>query len=223
MSTNTYFEGLYSSPNEDQRLFENLIVECIQMHGRDFYYIPRTLTNFDSFFGEDSQSAFNSAFTLEFYLENLQQWGDQGHFLSKFEVELRDSAYLVVAQTRFAEVVTSRLPNITRPREGDILAFPSTVDRRMRFFEISYVNPEDVFYQLGKLYTYKLTVKNFEYNGETFDVGIPNLDSFDPDSFIPTIVTDPTAAPEVVPTDAEYIGDQKDVLFDPADTNPLVN
>lgn len=224
MSTNVYFEDLYKSPNQDQKLFESIIIESIQIHGRDFFYIPRTLTNFDSFFGEDSQSAFKQAFTLELYLENLQQWGDQGHFLSKFEVELRDSAYLVVSQARFAEVVTSNIPSIVRPREGDILAFPSEIDKRMRFFEITYVNNEDVFYQLGKLYTYKLTVKNFEYNGEEFNVGIDNLDTFNPDSFIPTMVTDPLQAPEVVQTDVEYIETQTDNLIDPADRgNPILD
>ena len=224
MTTNAYFEGLYTAVDKDQRLFESLIIEAIKIHGRDFYYIPRTLTNFDSFFGEDSQSAFNSAFKIELYLENLQQWGDQGHFLSKFEVELRDSAYLVVSQSRFNEVITSNMPNIVRPREGDILAFPSTLDNRMRFFEISYVNNEDVFYQLGKLYTYKLTIKNFEYNGEQFDTGITSFDNFNPDAFIPTMVVDPQQAPVVVPTDSDYIQTSKDILVDPTDNeNPILS
>lgn len=222
MSTNTYFEDLYNS-HEDQNLFEELIVECIKQYGRDFYYIPRTLTNFDSFFGEDSQSAFKSAFKVELYLENIQQWGDQGNFLSKFNVEIRDSAKLVVAQTRFKEVVTSQLPNIVRPREGDILAFPEEVDGRTRFFEITYVDKEDVFYQLGKLYTWAMTMKNFEYNGEEFATGVDNLDEFNPDAFIPKpYVVDPSEDPILVPNDNQVIEDVATDLIDQSESNPLL-
>ena len=84
MSTNTYFADMYTATDADQALFDDLIVESIKVHGRDFYYLPRTLTNFDSFFGEDSISAFNSAVTLEFFMENVQGWEGDGKFLSKF-------------------------------------------------------------------------------------------------------------------------------------------
>ena len=188
MSTNAYFADLYTATDADQALFDDLIVESIKVHGRDFYYLPRTLTNFDSFFGEDSISAFNSAVTLEFYMENVQGWEGDGKFLSKFGLEIRDEATLTVARSRFREEVTSLFPDITVPREGDVIVFPSTVDKRMRAFEISYVNGESVFYQLGELYIWKLTVRNFEYNGESFNTGVDSIDDYETESSIATVI-----------------------------------
>ena len=185
---NQYFADLYTATDADQALFDDLIVESIKVHGRDFYYLPRTLTNFDSFFGEDSISAFNSAVTLEFYMENVQGWEGDGKFLSKFGLEIRDEATLTVARSRFKEEVTALFPDITVPREGDVIVFPSTVDKRMRAFEISYVNGESVFYQLGDLYIWKLTVRNFEYNGESFNTGVESIDDYETESSIATII-----------------------------------
>jgi hypothetical protein len=181
MSTNPYFSSQSVAYTQDQALFNNLIVEAIQAKGLDHYYLPRTLRNFDQFFGEDQASAFNDALQIEMFMESVEQWGGDGSFLGKFGLEIRDSAKLIVSQSRFEEVVTSEYPEITRPREGDIIAFPSPIDRRMRFFEISFVNNEATFYQIGKLYTYELTVKNFEYTGESFGTGVEELDSFELD------------------------------------------
>ena len=188
MTTNAYFESSYTASDADQELFQDLITESIQVHGRDMYYLPRTLTNFDEFFGEDSVSAFNSAIVLEFYLENVMGWEGDNKFLSKFGLEIRDEATLTVARSRFREEVTSLFPDITVPREGDVIVFPSTVDKRMRAFEISYVNGESVFYQLGELYIWKLTVRNFEYNGESFNTGVDSIDDYETESSIATII-----------------------------------
>lgn len=179
MSTNPYFSSQSVAFTQDQVLFNNLVVESIQTKGLDYYYLPRTLRNFDQFFGEDQASAFNSATPIEMYQESVDSWGGDGSFLSKFGLEQRDSAKLIVSQTRFAAEISTRFPEITRPREGDIVAFPSPIDRRMRFFEISFVNNESTFYQIGRLYTYELTVKNFEYTGEQFGTGIAELDEYD--------------------------------------------
>lgn len=188
MSTNAYFQSLYSATTADQTLFNNLIIESIQCHGRDMHYLPRTLTNFDSFFGEDAISAFNSAITLEFFLENVQGWEGDNKFLSKFGLEIRDEATLIVARSRFNEEVTSIFPDIKVPREGDIIVLPSTLDKRTRAFEISYVEGESVFYQIGELYIWKLKIRNFEYNGEAFNTGIQGLDDYETESSIATVI-----------------------------------
>lgn len=181
MPTNPFFQSQSVAYAQDQTLFDSLVVEAIQAKGLDHYYLPRTLKNFDQFFGEDQASAFNSAVAIEMYLENIDSWGGEGSFIEKFGLEIRDSAKLIVSQTRFEQAVTQAFPEITRPREGDIIAFPSPIDRRMRFFEITFVNNEATFYQIGKLYTYELTVKNFEYTGETFETGLEELDSYEVD------------------------------------------
>jgi hypothetical protein len=189
MATNPYFTDTYVSPTEDQDLVNQLIVESIQIKGWDHAYLPRTLTNFDSFFGEDQISAFNQLATVEMYLETVQQWTDDGSFLSKFGLEIRDSAKLVVAISRFNETIATQFPEVTRPREGDIIAFSSPIDNRRRLFEITYVNTENPFYQIGKLYTYTMTVKNFEYTGETFNTGDTTIDQYQDDNALILDVT----------------------------------
>jgi len=178
MATNQYFESNYSATTADQVLVEELIIEAIQIHGRDLYYLPRDLNNFDSFFGEDQISSFNNAVPLEFYMENVQSWQDDGSFLSKFGMEIRDSATFAVSQKRFTEEITSEYPNITRPREGDILVLPIEIDNRKRAMEITFVRNEEIFYQIGKLYIWTVTVKNFEFSGEIFNTGIPRIDDY---------------------------------------------
>lgn len=177
MTTNSYFDSSFNALSEDQALYNDLIVESIQTHGRDFYYLPRTLTNFDEFFGEDSVSAFKHALLIELYLDNVEGWQGEGDFLSKFGLEIRDQATLSCSVTRFEQVITSQYPNITRPREGDVIVFPSTHDKRIRAFEISFVEKENPFYQLGRLYTYKITVRTFDYNGENFETGVDDIDN----------------------------------------------
>lgn len=178
MATNRYFSDLYTAKNEDQTLAEDIIIESIQIHGRDMYYLPRDLNNFDSFFGEDQVSSFRNAIAVEFFPESIMSWQDDGSFLSKFGMEIRDSATFAVAIKRFKQEITGRFPEIVRPREGDILVLPETLDHRKRCMEITFVKNEEIFYQLGKLYIYTITVKNFEYTGETFETGITEIDDY---------------------------------------------
>jgi len=40
-----------------------------------------------------------------------------------------------------------------------------------------FVEHEAIFYQLGSLQTWDISCELFEYNNETFDTGIPDIDS----------------------------------------------
>ncbi len=46
-------------------------------------------------------------------------------------------------------------------------------------FELKFVQHQDPFYQLGKLYVYKLQVELFQYASEKIDTGLPTLDAFE--------------------------------------------
>lgn len=177
MATNPYFESSFTARDYDQQLTRELIIEAIQIHGRDYYYLPRTLQNFDKFFGEDASSAFRDVGTVEMYLENVQGWEGESSFLGKFGMEIRDEATLVVSRQRWAETVGQQF-GLSYPREGDIVVFPFEVDERVRAFEITWVDDEPTFYQLGKIDMYRIKCTLYEYSGEEFDTGVENIDSY---------------------------------------------
>lgn len=178
MSTNPYFESSFTAGQYDQELYNQLVMESIQVHGRDYYYLPRTLTDYNQLFGEDVVSTFKSAAKVEMYLENITGWEGEQQFISKFGIEIRDEASLIVNRTRFEEEIGSKF-GFKYPREGDLVIFPYEVDERIRVFEISFVDPDAVFFQLGKNYVYRLKVRVFEYNGEDFDTGIDQIDKYE--------------------------------------------
>lgn len=178
MATNPYFSSNYVGYLAEQDLVESLIIETHKNYGWDFKYLPRTLVNYDDLYGEDTKSAFNDAYTLEFYVKSFEGYVG-GSFISKFGLTVTEELILTCARKRFKEEVTTQQAEITRPREGDLIYIPYQIDERIRVFEISYVNPIEVFSQLGERYTYEIKCKVFDFNGESFDTGDTELDSFE--------------------------------------------
>ena len=182
MATNSYFESSFNARYADQKLFDDLIIESIEIHGRNYYYLPRTLTNFDKFFGEDAKSEFKDIAQIEMYLESTDGWEGDGSFISKFGMEIRDEATLVVSRSRWKETIES-LFGLKFPREGDVIVFPDEIDYHVRAFEISWVDDEPSFYQLGALSTFRMKVRVFEHNGERFDTGVKDIDTYNKYSY----------------------------------------
>jgi hypothetical protein len=174
MSTNVYFT---QGTRNEQYLVEDLIIESLRIFGQDMYYIPRTLVSKDNILGEDRLSQFKSSFPIEMYFENVDSFDGQGAFIQKFGLMMEQSATLVVARRRWDQLVgrfgQTTLPQ--RPNEGDLLYFPLTKG----LFEIKFVKHQDPFYQLGKLYVYKLQVELFQYSSERIDTGIKEVDVFE--------------------------------------------
>ena len=102
MPTNVYFD--HGNTNE-QRLYEDLIVEQLSIYGQDVYYLPRTLVNEDTILGEDTASKFTSAYAIEMYVENTDGFEGEQEIIRKFGVELRDDVSLVVSKTRWEKVL----------------------------------------------------------------------------------------------------------------------
>lgn len=171
---NVYFS--HGTRNE-QYLLEDLIVESISIWGQEFYYIPRTLVAKDEILGEDRLSKFKDAYPIDMYLESVDGFEGQGAFIQKFGLMMEQSATLTVARRTWERVVGRHggtiLPN--RPCEGDLLYFPLTKG----LFEIKFVDHQDPFYQLKKLYVYKLQVELFQYSSEKMETGIPAIDVFE--------------------------------------------
>jgi hypothetical protein len=187
MATNPYFTQ--GTANE-QNIVEDLIIESLKIYGKDLYYIPRTLVSKDEILGEDRLSKFINSYPCEMYFENVDSFEGQGAFIQKFGLMMEQSATLVIARKRWEQLVgvhgTTILPN--RPCEGDLIYYPLTKG----LFEIKFVKHQDPFYQLGKLYVYKLQVELFQYSSEKIDTGIDAIDEFES---LKTFSTDPTRSP----------------------------
>jgi hypothetical protein len=109
------------------------------------------------------------------YLSNTMGFEGEGDLLTKFGVEIRDTATFIVARRRWDEEVskTGNAVLAARPAEGDVLYFPLTKS----YFEIRRVETRDPFFQVGKLYVYKLESELMQFSSERFETGITEIDS----------------------------------------------
>lgn len=159
--------------SSEQRLVEDIVIECLKIYGFDVYYLPRTTVYQDDVLNEDALNSFNQAYMLEMYLANVNGFEGDGDFMSKFGVEIRDSATFVVSRRRWEEAVkrvgTTQLDS--RPAEGDILFFPLTKS----YFEIRRVETKDPFFQVGKLYVYKLECELMQFSSERFNTPVEEI------------------------------------------------
>jgi len=158
-------------------LVEDLVIEAMQIHGMDVYYLPQTTRDqVDMLYGEDTLKEFRSAYGIEMYLENVSGMDGEGDFISKFGLEIRDEVTLLMSRRRFASLGTS----LIRPREGDLVYIPLL----QNFFEISFVEHENnqaMFYTLGRgrggnVYVYALKLKQFVFSEEIISTGVDEID-----------------------------------------------
>ncbi len=168
MAINPYF---YNNTNE-QNLVEDITVEIIKATGQDCLYVPREYLSIDRVFGEDPGSSFTTTYTIEMYLQSFKGF-DGTDIITQFGIEIKDKVSLVMARRRFKEEVTNKNTAITRPREGDLIYFPTSKS----LFEINFVEHENPFYPLGKLYSYLITAELFTYSYEKIETDIAALDS----------------------------------------------
>lgn len=176
MTVNYYFQGgVPESFSPEQQLIESMIIESIQITGMDVYYVPRTLVPADvnPIFLEDALASYEDAYRIEAYLDNAQGFDGDGAMMSKFGIQISDTCTFVVARARWEQEIgmtgKTRLP---RPIEGDLVYLPLTKS----FFEIMKVDATNPFYQLGKLFTYKLECELFQYSHERITTGVDEID-----------------------------------------------
>jgi hypothetical protein len=161
----------------EQGLLEDLVIEQIKMFGKDVYYIPRTLVNEDTVFGEDNLSSFNGAHLIEAYIEDAGGFRGDGDVFSKFGVRISDQVTFIVSRSRFTAAVDDNAALIVegRPNEGDLVYLPLA----NKIFEIQYVEHEVPFYQLGQNYVWGLRCELFEYSDEDIDTGVAAVDAIE--------------------------------------------
>jgi hypothetical protein len=174
MATSVYFNN-YNSIAE-QRVVEDLIVESIKIMGFDSYYCPIfNQEDRDILYGEDPIKKFKSAFPVEFYLSNALEYMGDKEFFTKFGLEIRNNANVIISKRSFSQRVPQNV--FTRPREGDLIYVPF-LNGTGELFEIKFVNQTKDFFTLGRKipFFYELELEKFKYSQEVIDTGIADID-----------------------------------------------
>ena len=179
MPVNNFFQnGKGVGSLGEQRLVEDLVIESLKVYGHDIFYLPRTIVNKDTIFDEDELSRFTQAYPLEMYIENVSGFEGQGDIFGRFGLEVRDQVTFTLAKRRWEDMVFTQDGTFTqeaRPSEGDLLYMPLTKS----LFEIKYVEFQKPFFQLNKIYVYRLVCELFEYSSEDLDTGIAEVDAIE--------------------------------------------
>lgn len=174
-TVNPYFQtGLTPGTTSEQNLYEDLIIESMKIYGFEVYYLPRTPRNYDPILSEDPLNKYEYAYPIEMYMENVEGFQGDNEMLSKFGLEVRDTATFIVARKRWKEVVGDDGKTVLthRPCEGDLIYFPRT----QAFFEIRKVEGQQPFYQVGRLYIFKMSCEVMQFSNEVITTGIAEID-----------------------------------------------
>jgi hypothetical protein len=177
MPTSPYFPPYYEGYSGEQNLVQDLVDEQIKLFGSDIYYLPRTILK-DNTLDDVIYSKFESQFQVEMLLSNLEGFGEQSEFISKFGIRITDEVKFIVSARRWAESEAQYTPDLTvpgRPNEGDLLYFPLTTD----IYEIKFVERESPFYQFGKIQFIIMTAEIYEIGNDKIDTGIDEIDEIE--------------------------------------------
>lgn len=177
MTINKYFQQFPDHPSQESLLYEDLMIESIQVYGTNVFYIPRNSYSGeqDDLFGEVKDASFSSSFQIEMLVNTTMGPEGPGDLFSKFGLEIQDQYRFVVARRQFKKYVPDSVA--IRPREGDLLWIPAFHN----IMEINWCEEEVNFYQLGRrppfFYYYDIRAEQFRHNNELFHTGIAYLDT----------------------------------------------
>ncbi len=203
--------------NNEQLMLEDMIIESLDIYGLEMFYIPRTLIAKDEILGEDRLSEFNNSYPITVYFENIDNFQGQNAFIQKFGLMVEQSANLIIARRSWMQTVGSNgetiLPN--RPAEGDLIYFPLSKG----LFEIKFVESRDPFYQIGKLYVYKLQVELYQYGSEKINTGVEEIDTFETLKSFDITVNSDVEVPENYGKNTTFQNKAADIIF--SESNPF--
>jgi hypothetical protein len=171
MATNVFFRN-YDFFNE-QQLIDDLVIESIQIYGVDTYYITKNSSPIDELQNEVPLAIFDAAYHIDMYVKSVDGFQGEGDFLSKFGLQIRDQVTFTVANRTFERFVTRNKPAWVRPKEGDLIYMPMN----QKFFKVTFVEHESVFYQTGALQVFDLKCELYEYSNERFETGVALVDT----------------------------------------------
>jgi hypothetical protein len=156
----------------EQGLLQDLAAESIKINGIDVFYIPRTPAVVDAVFNEVVSKEYDNAFLVDVYVKSVDGFDGEGQFLSKFNLEIRDSITFCIAPKTFEDEI-GNIMQLNRPNEGDLIYFP----QGQRLFQIKYVEKFAMFLPLGTIPFYDLKCEMFEYSDEVLNTGIEAIDA----------------------------------------------
>jgi len=161
--------------NSEQSLIQSLVDEQIKLFGTDVYYLPRKMIK-DKTLDDIIYSEYKTQYMIEMLLVNVEGFGSPSEFISKFGLRITDEVTFVVSKNRWSQIF-QEFADITtvdgRPNEGDLIFYPLTGD----IYEIKFVEREAPFFQLGQTYIYQLTAEIYEIGSDSFETGIPEIDT----------------------------------------------
>jgi hypothetical protein len=173
MPTSHYFPQNYKNNSSETNLIQDLVDEQIKLFGTDVYYINRK-AYIEDFSNDIVYSEFKDKIVIEAMLQNVEGFGPQSEFISKFGLRVTDEITMTLSARRWDEE-KFRLPGIeiiSRPNEGDLIYLPLTGD----LYEIKFVEREMPFYQLGKIYFYTMTCEIYQVGNDDIETGIDEID-----------------------------------------------
>jgi len=129
------------------------------MFGVQVFYLPKTTVALDFLYGEDPLAKFETKYELTLYVENTGGWEGAGEMYAKFGIEFNDEGVFKIQKDRF-KLITG----MERPMIGDLLFLPWQKEHAL--MEITFADPESLFYQLGEWSIWKIKAKRFQYSHE---------------------------------------------------------
>ena len=168
---NTYFSH---GTHAEKRLYEDLIIEQLQIYGHEVHYMPREEISKDDVLGNTTDK-FTDAYCIEMYVEDVNGFAGQGDLIGKFGLDMRDELTFVVARRTFEMLVDtpSNTLTINRPREGDVI----WMSKFKKFWQVDFVEDEDPMYQISDLPIFKLKCSTWDYSSESVETGLAEIDN----------------------------------------------
>jgi hypothetical protein len=206
MPINSYFNNT-THPTE-QNLVQDLTDEAISIWGHETYYLKRDTVDLDKLLGEDHLSTFTEYYPIEMYIKSSGSFQGQSEFLTKFGLHIEDQCHFSVSTRRWTQAV----PDIIRPREGDLIWIQMTPTNRY-IFDIRFVENKEQLFQLGKLYTYELRCEVVNFSHEIVNTEIAVIDEvIARETYTPTSNTDPVSITDPIADNAVLRGTANSVV-----------
>lgn len=155
---NPYFNQSQNIEGESD-LYEDLIIEAIQVVGEDLLYIQRLESDFNSL-NEAQISELKKAFVIEAEVLSVENFGGDMDQFSYFGLAPMDRATFKMSIKRFKE--QAAFVDLKDPVEGDLLYMKTG----NIIWEIKRVRKDDKFYIAGKRYCWIVECVLYQPNHE---------------------------------------------------------